>query len=118
MDPFHQLVMMLFHSRTNAHLQHFQTKSYAAHKALNEYYDGIIGLVDDLVEAYQGMHGVQDSYEADFMIETDSVDMLSSIREWIAENRTEVCPESHIQNIIDEIQTLIDSTLYKLKELS
>ena len=52
---------MFFHSRTQAHVFHLRVKgpgAYAAHKALNDYYDGIVDLVDGLVESYQGKYGI------------------------------------------------------------
>ena len=49
---FVKLISYLFHSRTQTHIFHLQTQSYAEHMALNTYYDGIVPLVDGLVEAY------------------------------------------------------------------
>ena len=117
-NTFGELVMMLFHSRTNAHLLHLQTNSYAMHKALEGYYDGVIDLVDSLVETYQGIYGIYTEYPAAFRLEADPIAMLTTIRKWVASNRQKVSLESNIQNSIDEIQSLIDSTLYKLRELS
>ena len=51
---------ILFLSRTMAHMSHLQTSSYAAHVALNEFYDGVLDLADDLAEASQGMYGKLD----------------------------------------------------------
>jgi hypothetical protein len=49
-------VSTLFHSGTNAHFMHLQTDSYAKHKALQKYYEGIIDLVDTWAETYQGAY--------------------------------------------------------------
>ena len=51
-------ISLLLASRNQAHVFHWQTQSYATHKTLNEYYDNIIDLVDELVEGYQGKYGV------------------------------------------------------------
>ena len=56
-----QLASLFLHSRTQAHVFHLGVKgpgSFAAHKALEEYYDGIVGLIDGLVESYQGKNGL------------------------------------------------------------
>ena len=48
-----QFVSTLFASRTQAHVFHLQTTgegSFATHKALNDYYDEIVGITDGLVE--------------------------------------------------------------------
>ena len=44
-----QFVSTLLASRTQAHIFHLQTPSFAAHKALNEYYDEIVGITDGIV---------------------------------------------------------------------
>lgn len=40
----------LFQSRDIMHLTHLATTSYAEHKALNKAYDGLLSLLDDLIE--------------------------------------------------------------------
>jgi DNA-binding ferritin-like protein len=52
------LIALCFEARTKAHIAHLQTRSYAAHKALNEYYDGIVDIADSLAEAFQGREGI------------------------------------------------------------
>ena len=39
-----ELIVRCFHARTNAHILHLQTRSYATHVALNEFYDEIVTL--------------------------------------------------------------------------
>lgn len=112
------LIMQLFHARTNAHVLHLRTRSFAAHKALNEFYDEIVGLTDDLAESYQGRYGIQDYPELPYKQESDAVMMLRSLRRYIDENRMMMCEHSEIQNKIDEIVELLNSTLYKLENLS
>ena len=56
-----RIASMFFHSRTQAHVFHLRVKgpgAYAAHKALQDYYDGIVDLIDGLVESYQGKYGL------------------------------------------------------------
>ena len=40
-----ELIIKLLHARTNAHLLHLGTTSFAKHKALNDFYDEIVDLV-------------------------------------------------------------------------
>lgn len=112
------LIMQLFHARTNAHVLHLRTRSFAAHKALNEFYDEVVGLTDDLAESFQGRYGIQDYPELPYKQESDAVMMLRSLRRYIDENRLNMCDHSEIQNTIDEIVSLLNSTLYKLENLS
>ena len=54
-----QLASLLLHSRTQAHSFHLGVKgvgAFSAHSALQLYYLNIAGLVDGLVEAYQGQY--------------------------------------------------------------
>jgi len=112
------LIMQLFHARTNAHVMHLRTRSYAVHKALNEFYDEIVDLTDDLAESYQGRYGIQDYPELPFKPETDPVMMVRGLRRYIDDNRMAMCEHSELQNAIDEIVSLLNSTLYKLENLS
>ncbi len=57
-----QFVSTLMASRTQAHIFHLQTPSFAAHMALQAYYEGIVPLIDGLVESYQGKNGIITGY--------------------------------------------------------
>ncbi len=114
-----EMIMRCFHSRTVAHVLHLKTRSYAAHKALNEFYDEIVGLTDSLAEAYQGDYGLIDDYPARFRMFPDGLALMDDLSEWIEKNRAEVCDkdDTYLQNIVDEIMALIRSTQYKLRFL-
>jgi hypothetical protein len=47
----------LFLARDIAHSVHLNTRSFAKHSALNEFYDAIVGLADEFAEVYQGRNG-------------------------------------------------------------
>lgn len=106
--------MRCFHARTLAHVMHLRTRSYAAHKALNEFYDAIVDPTDRIAEALQGEYGLIENYPKKFTWFDNPLDMLKDLVEWIEENRDDVCGDSYCQNIIDEIVALIRSTQYKL----
>jgi hypothetical protein len=110
-------VSTLFHSGTNAHFMHLQTDSYAKHKALQKYYEGIIDLADTWAEAYQGCYSIIKSYPKDFHLATDPVKYLTGIKKFIDDIRTELPKETQLQNIVDEIAGFVDGTLYKLRDL-
>ena len=117
---FVDLVSKILHSRTQIHIYHLGTESYAEHKALNEYYDGIVDLFDGLVESYQGKYDIIKGYKCDGYDDYSGVDhtisYLKSVDEVIESARKSV-KESYIQNQIDTVQELIYSTLYKLRFL-
>lgn len=111
-----ELIARCFEARTKTHFFHLQTRSYAKHKAFGEFYDKIVDLADSFAEAYQGRNGVIESYP-EFKLQTQDVDLIVELREWIDINRKEITEESELQNIIDEIVSLCDSTIYKLRNL-
>jgi hypothetical protein len=117
---FKEIISVLFHSTTQVHVFHLQTESYAEHKALQRYYENIDGLIDSLVESYQGKNGIITRYttiKVDDYINNDEVkSYLEKVNSVIEKNRTSIS-ESYIQNQLDGVQELIFSTLYKLKFL-
>jgi len=117
---FVDIVSGILHSRTQIHIYHLQTKSFAVHKALNDYYDGVVDLFDGLVESYQGKHGIVEDYKCDgydnYTSVNSAIEYLQKLDKTIEGSRKSV-KESFIQNQIDTVQELIYSTIYKLKFL-
>ena len=114
-----ELILALLHSGTNAHIHHWQTTSYAQHVALGEYYEAIPGLVDSLVEAIIGKTGKVPEFPADYMKPAETgLQELEEISEYLQQERHKVLPQdSEIQNLVDEIQSQLDSTIFKLRRL-
>jgi len=116
-----QFVSTLFASRTQAHIFHLQTPSFAAHMALQGYYDGIIDLVDGFVESYQGKYGIVKGYGNIVLQEYQSCEAIIMYFEtlcmFIEKSREMITPDSYLQNQIDTIVELIKSTIYKLRFL-
>ena len=117
------MIATLLHSRNQAHIFHWQTKSqssFAEHKALQKYYEGIVELIDGLVEAYQGKYGIIEHFTCEgvnqFVDIQTSVDYFVELLDMIEENRKSV-EDSYLQNEIDTIVKLINATLYKLRFL-
>ena len=117
---FSNMVSVLLHSQTQVHVFHLQTKSYSEHKALQNYYEGIDGLVDGVIESYQGKYGVIMNYTNFNLMQYQSCE---GIQEYFMALNTTVemlrqdVPDSYLQNQIDNVIELIQSTLYKLKYL-
>jgi len=116
-----QFVSTLMASRTQAHIFHLQTPSFAAHKALNEYYENIVDIIDSLVESYQGKYGVVTGYVNVALQEYQSCDGIklyfTTLCAFIEKSRSMLCQDSFVQNQVDEIVAEINSLLYKLKFL-
>ena len=121
-----ELASLFFHSRTQAHVFHLRVKgpgSYATHIALNEYYDEIIGLIDGLVESYQGKNGLIEFKDIDGI---DNNAEVSNIIKYFIKliaaldklRKAENLQDTWIQNAIDNIEELLYSTKYKLENLA
>ena len=113
----------LFESREMAHIYHLTVKgemgSHAAHTALGDFYEGILGFIDEMIEVYQGQYGIIEGYETIDTSSTQSKDKIEYFEELANFVKTEkkcIKPEdSHLLNIVDEAVALIYKTLYKLK---
>ena len=113
-----QFISTLMSARTQAHIFHLQTPSFAAHKALNEFYDEIVDTIDGLVESYQGKYGIIQGYGNVALQEYQSCEGIIAyftvLVNFLEKSRTMVAQDSYIQNQIDELVALIYSLLYKL----
>lgn len=103
-------------------MAHWSTKSYAEHVALNEFYDDVLGPLDELVEAYQAAFGLigkdipED--EEDEEKDTPILDRLKDNIKWINKNRSKICRNvSALENIIDELSGVYLKAIYKLENL-
>lgn len=113
-----EFILSLLHSATNTHILHWQTKSFAEHMALGEFYEALPGLIDTLVEATQGVTGEIIEFPADYYPPAeDGLTELLELREFFVENRDVMPKDREIQNLLDGIGDQIDSTLYKLRFL-
>jgi DNA-binding ferritin-like protein len=121
-----ELASVLLHSRTQAHVFHLRVKgpgSFAVHLALQEYYEGIIPILDGLVEAYQGKNGLI------FFDNVDDIDNGATIQNIVKYfdkiisivdklRKDKSLQDSFFQNEIDNIVGLLYSTKYKLENLA
>lgn len=114
----------LFEAREMAHIYHLQVRgdkgSHAAHKALEEYYDGVLDLMDDLIEVYQGQYDIVEGYDSidtSATGKTESLEYFIELAEFIKTTRYSAILEedAHLQAIIDEVLILVYKTVYKLK---
>ena len=117
-----EFIGTLLHSATITHFMHLQVVgegSNAKHMALGAYYEGIVDLADSVAEAIQGCElEIIKAYPKTFANNMmEPLVYMESLKRFVAHNRELVSEESNVQNEIDNIVTLIDSTIYKLKFL-
>ena len=120
-----QLASLLLHSRTQAHSFHLGVKgvgAFSAHSALQLYYLNIAGLVDNLVEAYQGQYGLIKLQPVSGLdTNNDIKNVIAYFDKLLAVvaklRKEEKLQMSWLQNDIDTVVTLLYSTKYKLVNL-
>jgi hypothetical protein len=115
-----ELVARVFCTRNQSHLAHWKTKSFAEHQALGGFYDGLIDIIDKLVEASQGSKGIIGHVDLSCKDESiDIIKLLSDDANWVSKNRSKIASNvPALENIVDELVGLYLTTLYKLKNLS
>ena len=117
---FVSLVSRLLDSQRQVHIFHLQTKSFAEHKALQDYYDAIGDIVDGIVESYQGKYGIVTGWKSVGTAEYQSTEQILSYLKSLSEETSKyynISKDTYIQNQLDEVPSLINSTLYKLRFL-
>lgn len=119
MSKVNDFVSLLLHARSIAHVAHWATPSYSAHMALGAFYEAISDLMDGFVEQYQGYYNKRVAPRVEAGSASGIEGKLEAQVEWIERNRYEVCDKSEtaLQNSIDEIVALYQTTLYKLRML-
>jgi hypothetical protein len=106
-----KFIGLLFHSRDVMHIAHLQTTSFAEHKALGAYYDGILDLTDKFTEVYFGRFKRVEIVipEAKIMPAVEHMKEMQSLIDGERANYP-----SELQNIMDEMVALVNKTLYLL----
>ena len=98
--------------------KHLQTGKYSKHMALDEFYKDMPEAVDDLIEAYQGHNSVkvEDYKNIIDAREYDALGYLEALHDMIHESKY-LLEGSELLSLLDECLSIIDSTMYKLREL-
>jgi DNA-binding ferritin-like protein len=117
-----ELASLLLQSRTQAHSFHLGVKgigAHSAHLALGEYYDSIVGLIDGLVETYQGKEGLIQLSGIGTLDKNNDIKNIIKYFETLCGmvarlRQNPKLKDSWIQNEIDNVVSLLYRTKYKL----
>jgi hypothetical protein len=116
-----EFITRLLHASTAIHMHHLMVDgpgSYAAHTALGMYSD-LADLADGLAESWMGCTGQKLTFGGgSFAIASSPIAEVQGLYDYVESKRGMMGSESHIQNDIDGICTLLSSTLYKLNRLA
>lgn len=100
--------------------KHLRTAKYAKHIALNEFYEEMPELVDALIEAWMGANGKKiKGYEN--ILQSSNMNTLTYLKELkkiVKQGYELVDDNEELESHLDDIMELINSTLYKVKELN
>ena len=100
--------------------KHLKTSKYSKHMALDEFYKDMPELVDVLIEDYIGHIGskVQDYKN---ILDASKLDALQYLEELhkICQDGYSILPDDapELKSDLDAIKSLVDSTMYKVREL-
>jgi hypothetical protein len=115
------LFTKLFESRSVTHHAHLMAQgpgSFAQHLALQAYYEGVVPLADGLFEMYAGQYGlvkfnpIGNNHDGDILSYMESLGKMLIEAHDLFDKK-----DSHLHNTLDEIISLVQSTVYKLKYL-
>lgn len=116
MDQASEFLLTLLHASTNTHLLHWTTKSYAEHQALGKFYSELPELVDQLAEAMMGKFDTTPTFPENYYSPAKTgKEELEALKDYVMEVRQSLPQDSEIQNSIDSIADLINSTLFLLR---
>ena len=110
----------LFHINTQAKIYHVQSDKYEHHIVLGEFYDGLTGITDSLIETMQGkLRKKLKGYKSYPFKEDNSVlEFFSNCLDEVIKYKKELKKyEGTYDNIINQIQTLqdlVEQCIYKI----
>jgi hypothetical protein len=110
-----EFLLKLLHAATNGHILHLQTKSYSEHKALQSYYEKLPDAVDSIIEQWQGAYQMIIEYPLGYEApKADALQEVTYIRDFIVANRAVVGDYTSLQNEVDALLSIVETTMYKL----
>lgn len=114
------IIAQLFAARDIAHLLHLRVRSFSAHLALNDLYDGLLDSADTITEAYQGKYGIINIPNPIFTFnDNDPIIFIKELAQWANNSRVSISPnDTHILNEWDSLVGIIYKAKYKLENLT
>lgn len=100
--------------------KHLRTAKYAKHEALDEFYKEMPEKVDALIEAWMGAHGKKVGSFQNILSSSNmnTLKYLGELKRVCKEGYALMGDNDELKSLLDDIVNLINSTLYKVKELA
>lgn len=113
-EPMKNMLAMLMCGQICLRLIHWNTTSYAEHKAIGKLYDTLADLTDSLAETYMGIYGRFGNIPCEHEQLPNAVQYVADMAEMVQTVRIGLPNDTQLQNIVDEIAAAIDTTNYLL----
>ena len=122
-----KLLQYFFYYQNLIKIFHWQTKNYAQHVASDQLYNGLLPLIDQWVEVYQGKHDrlmfddnkkfnvpLRNLDDKDFVLHLNQfkIFLMNDIPEFLSKEKE--MKNTDLLNIRDEMLALTNKTLYLL----
>lgn len=100
--------------------KHLRSAKYAKHEALDEFYKEMPEKVDSLIEAWMGANGkkIKDYKNILTSSNMNTLKYLIALKGVCKEGYGLLGDNDELKSLMDDIVNLINSTLYKVKELA
>ena len=100
--------------------KHLRTAKYAKHEALDEFYKEMPEKVDALIEAWMGANGKKIGEFKNLLSSANynTLKYLGELKKVCKQGYAVLGENEELKSLLDDIVNLINSTLYKVKELS
>ena len=100
--------------------KHLRTAKYGKHEALDEFYKEMPDKVDALIEAWMGAHGKKVGSFQNILSSSNlnTLKYLQELKRVCKEGYSLMGENDELKSLLDDIVNQINSTLYKVKELS
>ena len=100
--------------------KHLRTAKYGKHEALDEFYKEMPDKVDALIEAWMGAHGKKVGSFQNILSSSNlnTLKYLQELKRVCKEGYSLMGDNDELKSLLDDIVNQINSTLYKVKELS
>lgn len=100
--------------------KHLRTAKYSKHKALDEFYTEMPDKVDALIEGWMGAHGKKIGSFQNILSSSNmnTLKYLGELKKVCKDGYKLMGDNDELKSLLDDIINLINSTLYKVKELS
>jgi hypothetical protein len=119
-DKFNDFVKLMFNLQLLNKLYHWNTTSFARHKATDQFADSIDPLIDRFVEVFSGRYNMKPSVNnimlnQKFLTDDGIIELFKTIKGYLEKEIPKFTNDSELLNIRDELLAEINKMNYLLR---